>query len=685
MSDYLKICIIILLFAVISFYLGLNQKFTYDQLQMLLKGFHAAFTGEYLPFGNEASTMGNLPGQLSSWVIGFPLTLSMNAYSPLIFMIVVRCVAVLIFANALSLLFNSRVVIFGTIIYAFSPWLLIQGMLFNPAFIPLGGALILNMLIRLRYERDKRDGGLNRFICSILLMLGLGFCMQLHFSWPLIVILIGMLWLRRDIKVSYIGIFIGIALVAASLIPYFKELTVNHSLLNNPEPYAQDRYIGYGFVHVYPIFKGILYWLRFASLLITKKAIVPEITDDFSTLAVVVTYAWIGISTLVGVITVLVVAFSNYFAIFNFRLGNSSSQLRFVRGFTISALVAVIVVSGLNTLTLNYWQIAIALPFALIPLLAFLSVRHNLLKPFAILYVVFYIFAIPLLMTYSNNYNYKEHYQQNFYRQCLVGFSKEQCAPFSDGLDSATIDAIQSSQGFSQSAYDRIVRGIIPLPDNAVKSKDDEAKANTEAPKQDTKVEDTNENQNDVSTPEEIKAQNNELKQEPLVPESTTQVVDKGSDAAATAATAAAATAASAATAAAATAASAAVNTDNNAASKDKSAQDKAAPAAAKAANAKADAKATNVKNNTVRPNKASNEALVPVNARSTAPSVKVGKPLSADQEVKEANFQPITTTRQVERADAVIELNSNNKAVNAQPKVVDKGDGSASGELKIR
>ena len=60
-KDYLIIALVIAIFAVASIAYQNTQHFSFDQQQMLLKGFHALFTGEYLPWGNEASALGNLP------------------------------------------------------------------------------------------------------------------------------------------------------------------------------------------------------------------------------------------------------------------------------------------------------------------------------------------------------------------------------------------------------------------------------------------------------------------------------------------------------------------------------------------------------------------------------------------------------------------------------------------------
>ncbi len=479
MRDVGVILLIILLFVGFSLMYQVNQKFSYDQVQMLLKGFHASLTGEYLPFGNEASTMGNLPGIASSWVIGFPLQLYISAFSPVIFQLIWRVLGIFIFANALCHLFDRKIVVLGTFLFALSPWILYQTMLYNPAYLSLGAAIVLNCLVRLRNDRDlvARGGFVGRFFCSMFLVLAIGFCLQLHFSWPVLVAMVGLMWLRRDIKVSYVGVFVGIAIVALSLVPYVQEIMVNPSLLNNSEPYAQDRYLGYGLVHVYPILKAILYWFRFGSLLVTEKAIVPEVTDDFSTFLTVVAYAWIGLSFLVGGITVAFAAFCNYFVCAKFRVGNSSYKLRFIRGMTISAFIAVIIAAAASPVTLNFWQIAIIMPFALIPVLAYFAVRGSAIKLYVLVSFIFFMIANPLAASYSEKFDYHQDFRSNMYRTCLVGFTPGQCSAYTAGLSAEQIEAINSATQQDAGVIDRVINGHIPLPP----SPEDIAKQRAEA------------------------------------------------------------------------------------------------------------------------------------------------------------------------------------------------------------
>lgn len=498
-EDYLLLALLIVLFLGLSVLYNVNQNFSFDQVQMLLKGIHAALTGEFLPFGNEASTMGNLPGMLSSWVIGFPLQLYAHAWSPVIFQFLLRVVAILLFINALCQLFERKIVLIGTFLLALSPWVLYQTMLYNPAYLLFGSTLTLNTLVRLRNDSSNRrahsalncgrglEFNLGRFINSLLLVLAIGFCLQLHFSWPVLAAMVGIMWLRRDIKISYVGVLVGMALVGWSLVPYVQEIMVNPSLLTNPEPYAQERYLGYGIVHVYPVLKGLLYWFRFGSLLVTEKAIVPELTDDLSLWLVVLGYAWIGIAYLVGGLSVLYAAYSNYFVISRFHVSNSSDRLRFVRGMSISAILAVLLAAGASPVVLNFWQIAVIIPFALLPVLAFMSVRPHGLKLYVWVAAIFFVFANALGATYSEKFSYQQNFSANFYRTCLVGFSPQQCSPYGTGLTAEQREVIAAQTPQNLEVIKRVIGGIIPHYEEILQQQQ-EAKAQEQAQAQEAQT-----------------------------------------------------------------------------------------------------------------------------------------------------------------------------------------------------
>lgn len=472
--DYLLLVVIVIAFVGMSLVYEFNQNFSYDQIQMLLKGFHASFNNEYLPFGNEASSMGNVPGNLSSWLVGFPLELYVGLESIIAFQLLFRVAAILIFANALSLLFGRSVVMLGTFLFALGPWYLYHTMIYNPAFVHFGSAITLNCLIRLRNNKNQRGFSLGRVFSSIFLVLSVGFVLQLHYSWTVMAAICGIMYLRRDIKISYLGVFIGLALFALSMIPYVQEIMVNKTLLTNPESYAQERYIGFGLTHVYPIFKGILYWLRFGSLLITNKAIFPSsYGEELSTMWTILSYVWVVFAYIVGVATVIFSAYSNYFAIYKFRFGNSSDKFQFIRGLTISSILAVILASAASPVTLNFWQISVVLPLAFVPVLALLSLNTQSIKYYFVVACAFFVIANPIAAISSDKFYYKNNLHEGMYQSCLMAFSKEQCQPYAKNLDEQQKLNIEKQYPKpSQSMIDRVIKGIIPTPEANAKQKE---------------------------------------------------------------------------------------------------------------------------------------------------------------------------------------------------------------------
>ena len=470
--DYLFLLLIILAFAAVSWFYQINQSFNHDQLQMLLKGYYAAFNSTYLPFGNESGIMGNVPGMLSSWLMGFPLQVYMHPYAPAVFQTLIRAIGIVIFANALSLLFTRRVVLLGTFLFALSPWTLYQSMLYSPAYLTFCAPLVLNCLLRLRYDyhdhyHDKNSR--HRVFPSFFLIIAFGMIVQLHFSWPVLVVGALILWLRRDIKVSYLGLGLGLLVIAISLLPYIQEVISNPNLLNHADASAQDGYFGYGLLHVYPLFKGLLYWLRFASFSVSEQAIIPKIADDYSLAIVILCWAWIILSQAFGVISAIIAAYGNLFALSGAKAGTDVAKSQFIRGLTISFMLAVIIASAASSEVVNSSHIALVLPFALIPLLAWLSANHKYLKVYFIASLVFFICANAVASLKSDKFDYVNSFDEGLYTDCLTAFTKEQCELLSGSLSAATKLELQANYKFDAAIYDRIIKGLIPLPDGSLK------------------------------------------------------------------------------------------------------------------------------------------------------------------------------------------------------------------------
>ena len=417
---YLPLIIIALISCLLSFYYQGNQWVSGDQMQMLRKGFKAAIEGVYLPYGNEASTVGNVPGSLSSVLIGLPLSLWFNPYAPVILQELIRLAGFALFINACRLLFRPRTVILAGLLYALNPWFLYDSLVYNPSYLSFGAALVLNMLVRLR-----REGGAasfwGTFVCSLLLTLGVGWCLQLHFSWPVLPALTGILWLRRSIRFNFGGAGAALILIGLTLIPYFQEAMVNDYITSNPEEYAKERYFGYGLVHVYPLFKAVLYWLRFGSLLVTNKALPSELAAGAPFYQEALYYLWLVFSQGIGGLTVLFAALCNFRLVFKCRR-TKDVRTCFMRSLTISCLLALLLAAGAATLTLNYWQIIILFCFALMPVLHILdaaALKNSWLAGLGALLILMNAVSAST----SEKFSYKADYAAAFYQFCLTVYN----------------------------------------------------------------------------------------------------------------------------------------------------------------------------------------------------------------------------------------------------------------------
>ena len=185
----------------------------------------------------------------------------------------------------------------------------------------------------------------------------------------------------------------------------------------------------------------------------------------------------------------LYAAYSNYFVISRFHVSNSSDRLRFVRGMSISAILAVLLAAGANTLVLNFWQIAIIFPFALLPVLAFMSVRPHGLKLYVWVAAIFFVFANALGATYSEKFNYQQNFSANFYRTCLVGFSPQQCSPYGTGLTAEQREVIAAQTPQDIEVIKRVIGGIIPHYDyEEILQQQQEAKAQEQAQAQEAQT-----------------------------------------------------------------------------------------------------------------------------------------------------------------------------------------------------
>tara|TARA_R110002167_G_scaffold22437_3_gene80532 strand:- start:381 stop:1694 length:1314 start_codon:yes stop_codon:yes gene_type:complete len=388
-----------------------NQILTGDQTQMLYKGYLGARTGEWLSFGNAASAVGNVPGSLSSYIVGLPLLVWDSPWAPMGLLMGLHILAFLMLDAVIKNSFDQNVRLVFMLVYWLNPWLMFENLLYNPSYLFFAAALHLWSAFQLRNTPS--------FLHTVLHVLAIGFAMQLHYSWPVLAVVSAYLFYRRLIHIHWFGLFSGMALILISLVPYLMEYQKNSSISRE-----SDRYIGYGAVHVYPVLKALLYWIRYGSLLFSNKLIAGSEFDWLSSsenIKNILRYGWQGLLYLVGVATVIFSARINYQAwnkvkgmikrpLYDSMLNHESWLLL----YAFAALSGILIASALSPITFSYWHLIIALPAALLPMLA--KAQDWLAKPtikrYRLLYGLFgYLLAVNVMAACdSEKFSYSVSY-----------------------------------------------------------------------------------------------------------------------------------------------------------------------------------------------------------------------------------------------------------------------------------
>ncbi|HEV7670155.1 MAG TPA: hypothetical protein VGS22_16680 [Thermoanaerobaculia bacterium] len=349
-----------------------------DQLNLLARGWLLAVDHVFIPYGNPLSSGGNAAGGMTTLLVGLPLFLWRDHRAPTLLILLFHLAAYALLDRIVHRDLGARARLPFALLYWLNPWRLYHSaFLWNPNYLFLFGAL---HLWAIRRQREKRN-----FWASLVLALSLVLAFQIHPSALLLLGSAGLLWLRRSFQVHWAGIRLGTGLGILPLIPW--ALAVGQ----HPEISAANQgFLFRGLIYVFPLLRGLLYWLRHASLSIGGKMAVFDFTPDFgagfnawaSPLARAL--AALGAVTMLGVL------------IANLRLAKKilrrgwlrrlppevsrKSGRRFLEEYaTWTFLAAVVVYCGAPTTVMN-WQGLVILHAAVLPPLlwvnALLRTRH---------------------------------------------------------------------------------------------------------------------------------------------------------------------------------------------------------------------------------------------------------------------------------------------------------------------
>ncbi|HEV8629424.1 MAG TPA: hypothetical protein VGV61_03835 [Thermoanaerobaculia bacterium] len=259
---------VLVLGLALSLLLALRSQVGGDQLELLGRGWLLLARGEWVPYGNPSSSGGAVPGGLTALLVAAPLTLWRHHRAAVLGVLLTHLLAFLLLDRWLREALPRRQRRLFAVVYWLNPWrVLLSGFLWNPGYLLLAGAVHGWSCWR------QRQAPTFAHSAALGAALALGF--QVHPSVVLLGVATALLLLTGHVRLRWSGVATGAALGALSLIPWLL------AVLQAPEqlPVSQG-FLGRGLLYVFPLLRGVVYWLRHASLGLAG----PEARFDFGPL-----------------------------------------------------------------------------------------------------------------------------------------------------------------------------------------------------------------------------------------------------------------------------------------------------------------------------------------------------------------------------------------------------------------
>jgi len=326
-----------------------------DQLNLLARGWLFAEKGQLIPYGLPTSAGGNSPGSLTSLLVGLPLVVWRDYRAPTMLVFLCHVAAYLLLDRTLRGVLSGHGRTLFAVFFWLNPWRLhFSGFLWNANYLVMFGALHLWTV-----RRQRRRAS---FWLSFVHVLAIGAMMQLHSSFVILALATVLLAWRGYFKPHWLGAACGALVVAGSLVPWLLAVRADPSLMP-----SGTGFLGRGLVLLFPLVRGVLYWLRYPSLSFSGTGNADMTTLDFaSTLgsstdaALVVVLGFL--TQIVGPATLLLPLLANGWLWRRVRRGvlrrlpEDASDRCWLLGYVRWVFVAMVVSAGLSPTTIMAWQ-----------------------------------------------------------------------------------------------------------------------------------------------------------------------------------------------------------------------------------------------------------------------------------------------------------------------------------------
>lgn len=357
-------------FVGVSFVLGLaisifmlfRSQVGGDQLNLLARGWLLAVEGRWISYGNPMSTGGKAPGGITSVLVGLPLMVWRDHRAATAVILLFHVLAYWLLDRTLRKILSPAERAVFAVVYWLNPWrMYFSAFLWNPNYLFLAGAIHLWACL---VQRERA-----RFGPSLVLGLTLVLAFQIHASFLLLAVSSFLLWLRGYFRPHWTAGTLGAAVAAVPLIPWVRDLLAQPAILTD----ADKGFFGRGLLYVFPLVRGLLYWLRYSSLYLSEKMA----RFDFGDFLAPEPGARIGraVSVVLGVLLPLTALLPH---LANRRLWRSwrtrkllrpgFSDRTWLKGYALWTFLAAAAVFAASPTTIMMWQALIVLHAAVLPL-----------------------------------------------------------------------------------------------------------------------------------------------------------------------------------------------------------------------------------------------------------------------------------------------------------------------------
>jgi hypothetical protein len=404
---------------------GTNAIVTLDHLAMMDRGYLVFMDDIWISYGNPSSGgLANSPGYLSTIVAGIPLLAWNSMYSPVVFLVLLQLASYLLLDDVVKRVFpGDNVRLLFVVLYWLNPWLLSLTTIWNPSYLLVLSALHLWTASRMFQSKS--------FFLTMLHVLSIGMAVQFHMSAFILALVSLLLFYKRLIKVNWPGFISGSAAIVLSLVPFILAAKSNWLLIEGND-YGGKYYIGRSVIHVYPVLKSILYWLRYGSLLFSSDIVFQarfEWLTHTSVPRMLATYLWQSILVFAGVASLMVSARASWLCFSKVGKAfwmpgnhgiskNGNESEKWLVWYCFCVFLAVVSCAVLSPITFNYWHLLIVFPFALMPLLMLFPSkpaipvfgRYLYTKSFVVVLCT-YLIAVNLVASHdSERFSYRSSY-----------------------------------------------------------------------------------------------------------------------------------------------------------------------------------------------------------------------------------------------------------------------------------